>query len=250
VGQGPALILVFGALCSRALGPGGPLSALLAEHFTVYNYDRRGRGESLESKPYEVERELEDLEALLAEAGGAAHVYGHSSGAVLALETAARSLALKKLALYEAPLIVDTTKPSTAAQWEQVDAYIAQGRRADALKVFLQMVGMPTFAIAVMRWLPVWAKLTALAHTLPYDGALVRELQRGEPLPSQAWAKVTVPVLGLVGQKSPAWMQNGMRSLANVLRVADLHTLPGQTHDVSAKALAPVLRAFFEPAAR
>ena len=249
VGQGPPLILVFGALCSRALGPGGALSALLAEHFTVYNYDRRGRGESVESKPYAVARELEDLEALLAEAGGSAYVYGHSSGALLALCTAQQSLAITKLALYEAPLIVDDTKPSTAALWDQIDAFIAEGRRADAVKVFLKMVGMPAFAIAVMRWLPVWAKVTAVAHTLPYDGALTRDLQQGTPIPSGAWAKVNAPVLGLSGRKSPTWMRNGMRALVKALRAAELHSLPGQTHDVSAKALAPVLRAFFERAA-
>jgi pimeloyl-ACP methyl ester carboxylesterase len=247
VGSGPPVVLVLGALCSRALGPGVKLAALLADWFTVFTYDRRGRGDSGDTAPYEVAREIEDLAALIAEAGGPACVFGHSSGAVLALRAAAQGLPIAKLALYEAPLIVDGSRPSTESDWTAIDAFVRAGRPADAVKGFLKMVGVPAFAVAIMRWLPVWAKVTAVAHTLPYDGALVRAFQRGEPLPGSGWAHVAIPTLALDGGKSPAWMRTGMKALAASLAAAGApyRTLEGQTHDVSAKVLAPVLREFF-----
>jgi pimeloyl-ACP methyl ester carboxylesterase len=249
MGQGPPVVLVVGALCSRTFGPGVKLAPLLAVHFTVFTYDRRGRGDSGETPPYAADREVDDLEALIKEAGGSACVFGHSSGAVLALNAAARGLAIEKLALYEAPLIVDRSRPSTEADWARIDRFIAGGRRSDALKVFLKLVGVPAFVIAVMRWLPVWRKIAAIAHTLPHDGALVGPFQRGEPLPEGAWAHVAVPALALDGGRSPAWMQAGMRALAGVLRRAQYRTLEGQTHDVDAKVLAPVLTDFFRSTA-
>ena len=239
------MILIVGALCSRALGPSVKLGPLLASHYTVFSYDRRGRGESGDRAPYRVEREIEDLEALIAEAGGSAFVFGHSSGALLGLQAAAHGLPIRKLALYEAPLMVDRSRPPMQGDWLQIEAYIAQGRRSDALKVFLKSVGLPALVIALMRWLPVWSKIMAVAHTLPYDGAISQEFQRGEPLPAGAWRNVTVPVLAVAGGKSPAWMQNGMRALSSALSNAQHRTLAGQTHDVSAKALDPLLKAFF-----
>jgi len=244
-GSGPALILVVGALCSRTLGPSLKLAPLLAERFTVFSYDRRGRGQSGDHAPYRIEGEIEDLEALIAEAGGSAFVFGHSSGALLGLRAAAHGLPIRKLALYEAPLLVDGSRASLANDWRQIEDAIAHGRRGEALQVFLKSVGLPRFVIAIMRWLPVWSKITAVAHTLPYDGAISQEFQTGEPLSSDAWSNVTVPVLALAGGKSPAWMQNGMAALAAALVNARQRTLEGQTHDVSAKSLQPVLQEFF-----
>jgi pimeloyl-ACP methyl ester carboxylesterase len=245
VGSGPPVIVIVGALCSRALGPGVKLAPMLATRFTVFTYDRRGRGDSGDGAPYAIEREVEDLEALLVEAGGAACVCGHSSGAVLALRAAEHGLPILKLALYEAPFIVDDARPSTENDWAQIEAFVKSGRPGDAVKAFMKSVGVPAFAIALMRWLPVWKTITAVAHTLPYDGALVQEFQRGAPLPPTAWARVTIPALAIDGGKSPTWMRNGTRALATVLPNAQYRTLEGQTHDVSAKALAPVLDAFF-----
>jgi pimeloyl-ACP methyl ester carboxylesterase len=245
VGHGPPLILVVGALCSRTLGPGVKLAPALADRFTVFTYDRRGRGDSGDGGEYAVEREIEDLEALIREAGGSAFVFGHSSGAVLALEAAAHGLPIERLALYEAPLIVDRSRPTTESDWAQVDGAIAQGRRGNAVKAFLRCVGVPALAMAVMRCLPVWAKLTAVAHTLPYDGAMVRELQRGEPLSRSRWSSVRVPALAIHGRKSPVWMEGATRALAGALAKGELRSLEGQNHDVSARALAPVLSAFF-----
>jgi pimeloyl-ACP methyl ester carboxylesterase len=221
------------------------LAPLLAQRFTAFTYDRRGRGDSGETAPYDITREVEDLEALIQEAGGSAYVFGHSSGAVLALRAAVHGLPIKKLALYEAPFIVDRSRPSTENDWAQIEAFVAEGRRGDALKVFLRSVGVPAFAIALMRWLPVWGKVMAVAHTLPHDGAIVREFQRGEPLPGASWANVTIPALAIDGGKSPAWMQSGTRALAATLSNAQYRTLRGQTHDVAAKVLAPVLKDFF-----
>lgn len=245
VGQGPVLILIMGAMCSRTLGPGVKLAPDLARRFTVFTYDRRGRGGSSDNGPYAVEREIEDLDALIKKAGGSAFVFGHSSGAVLAVNAAARGLPIRKLALYEAPLIVDSSRPSTEGDWAQMKAFVAAGRRGDAVKVFLRSVGVPGFVGAIMRWTPMWSKLTTVAHTLPYDGAIMGELQRGEPLPAGIWGNVTAPAIAIAGGKSPAWLHNGSRALAAALPHAQYRVLEGQAHDVKAKALAPMLTEFF-----
>jgi pimeloyl-ACP methyl ester carboxylesterase len=245
-GRGPALVLVDGALCYRASGPSGPLAEQLAEHFTVYRYDRRGRGDSGDRGPYTVEREVDDLDALITEAGGSAFVYGISSGAALALEAAHRALPIRRLALYEAPFIVDDTRPPIPEDFqEQLDRAIAARRPGDAVKLFMRLVGVPGFFIAVMRFLPMWSKLTAVAHTLRYDITLVRDHERGKPYPPARWACATVPTLVMDGGKSPAWMRNAMRSLAEVLPRATYRTLEGQTHLIKPKAHVPPLVEFF-----
>jgi pimeloyl-ACP methyl ester carboxylesterase len=245
-GSGPALILVDGALCYRAFGPMPQLAALLAEHFTVYTFDRRGRGESGDTAPYAIEREVEDIAALVAEAGGSAHVYGISSGAALALEAANRIRGIRKLALYEAPFIVDSSRAPVVSTWQEIDKAVAADRRADALKHFMKMVGMPGFVIWLMRLMPAWSKLKAVAHTLRYDGALMRDHMRGRPLPAAQWGEVAGPTLSVAGGKSPQWMRNAMQAVAGVLRSARYRTLEGQNHMVKPKALAPVLVEFFQ----
>jgi pimeloyl-ACP methyl ester carboxylesterase len=246
-GDGPPIILVDGALCYRASGPMKPLAALLSSHFTVFTYDRRGRGESGDTGPYAVEREVEDIEALVGEAGGWAYAYGVSSGAALVLEAANRCRGLRKLAVYEAPFIVDDSHPPiTTAFLREIDELVAADRRSDAVKLFMKLVGLPGFVIALMRWLPAWSKLEAVAHTLPYDLAIVKDNQRGAPLAATRWSGVLAPTLVAVGGKSPQWMTNGMHALARVLPRAQLNTLPGQTHMVKAKAQVPMLVEFFK----
>lgn len=147
--------------------------------------------------------------------------------------------------MYEPPLIVDRSRPSMQGDWQQIQDYIAQGHRSEALKVFLKSVGLPRLLIAIMSSLPVWSKIKAVAHTLPYDGAITAEFQTGEPLPVGAWANLTQPALAIAGGKSPAWMQNGSRALAAALPNAQHRTPEGQNHDVSARALGPLLRQFF-----
>jgi len=125
IGNGPPVILVDGALCYRGMGESGQLAAFLAPYFTVFTYDRRGRGGSGDTSPYAVEREIEDIAALLSEAGGAAFLWGMSSGAVLALEATNRLRGIKKLALYEAPFIVDNSRPTTERDWVRIAGAVA-----------------------------------------------------------------------------------------------------------------------------
>ena len=245
IGNGPALILVDGALCHREMGPGRPLAKLLAPHFTVFAYDRRGRGQSGDTPPYSVTREIEDLEAVLHEAGGAVYVFGVSSGAALALEAARQLRGIRKLALFEAPFIVDDSRRPISAEWARIRESIAAGRPSDAVTIFMKAVGAPAIFVALMRLMPVWSRLKAVAHTLPYDAAIVQDNQQGKPLPAGRWDSVTVPTLVLDGGKSPTWMRHAMRALSQVLPNAEYRTLEGQTHMVKAGAHAPVLTEFF-----
>jgi len=245
-GDGPPLILVDGALCSRNMGPMGSLAALLAPHFTVYRYDRRGRGESGDTPPYAIEREVEYIAALVDAAGAPVFVCGVSSGAALALEAANRGLGIGKLVLYEAPFIVDDARAPLLEDYRvELTRCLAANRRGDAVAHFMKGVGMPAPFVFLMRLMPVFGKLKAVAHTLPYDFAIVADNQRGQPLPADRWMSAALPILVVVGGKSPAWMRNGMAALAAVLPNAKLRTLAGQTHMVSEKALAPLLVDFF-----
>jgi len=245
-GKGPAIIFVDGALCYRASGPSGPVAELLKEHATVFTYDRRGRGESGNSLPYAVEREVEDIAALLAEAGGRASLLGISSGAALALDAASCLPGVQKLVLYEAPFIVDDSHAPIPSDFlVRLEAALASDRRGDAVKMFMKLVGVPAFGVAMMRLLPVWKKLAAVAHTLPYDIRVVEPHQQGKPLPTSRWSRATMPTLVLDGGKSPVYMRNGMRALAGVLSNATYRTLPGQTHMVNARVVVPVVADFF-----
>jgi pimeloyl-ACP methyl ester carboxylesterase len=243
LGSGEPVILVDGALCSRSFGPLPKLAPLLAPYFTVFHYDRRGRNESGDTPPYAVERELEDLEALIAQAGGSASVFGISSGAALALAAAARGANIKKLALYEPPFVaVSSARSVPADSAAQLGRLIAAGRRGDAVKFFLvDMVGMPAIFAYIMRVLPVWAKLKAVAHTLPYDAAVLGDFS----LPKERAASVSVPTLAIGGEKSPVELRSAVSALAQTVPRAKLRMLKGQTHNVSVKVLAPVLVEFF-----
>jgi len=245
-GQGPPLLLVDGAMCYRDSGPMKPLAALMAPHFTVFTYDRRGRGESGDTQPWSLDREVEDIAALVREAGEPVYVYGISSGAVRALEAADRGVPIRKLALYEAPLMVDDSRPPLGEDFlPRMKQLIAQNRRGDAVKMFMKAVGVPAVGIFVMRLMPVWKKLTAIGHTLPYDLGFTGPYQQGRPLPQGVWAGATMPALVMDGGKSPAWMRNAQAAIARVLPRATARTLPGQNHMVGAKAIAPALIEFF-----
>lgn len=247
VGSGPPLILVDGAMCYRDFGPAGGLAKGLAASFTVYYYDRRGRGESGDTEPYAVERETEDLEAMIAAAGGEVVLYGCSSGAALALDAAKRpGSGVTKLALYELPAVTDDTgtpwPPDLLSRTEQL---VAAGRRGDVVKLFMKTVGAPSAVIALMRLSPVWKKLKAVAHTIPYDYRVLGDTCYGKPFPAGRWAAVTQPALVMDGGKSPEYMRNSQRRLAEVLPNAQHRTLPGQTHMVKAAAQVPVLTEYF-----
>ena len=248
-GQGPPLVLVDGALCSRSFGPMPKLAAALAPHFTVYTYDRRGRGESGDTAPYAPDREVEDIEALAALADETVYLHGTSSGAALALDAAGRIPAIGKLAVYEPPFIVDDAQPPMPDGFlSRLDRLLADGRRGDVVKEFMRLVGTPAIFTAVMPITPVWPKLKAVAHTLPYDIAMLQDHQRGTAFAPGEWAAVKVPTLVAAGGKSPAWIGNGTRALSDALPNASHRTLPGQNHMVKAQAIAPVLTEFFTQA--
>lgn len=246
-GTGPAVVVVEGALCQRTMGTAKALTPLLSEHYAVFAYDRRGRGESGPgSSPSAVQREVEDLVAVLGVAGPEAFVIGASSGAVLVLEALRAGASMRKVALYEPPFIVDATHaPNDADLGVRTQQLVDEGRQSDAVKLFMRTVGVPAPARTMMRVLPVWKKLCGVAHTLPHDYALVLEHQQGEPLPVGYLSGVTVPALVIVGGKSPLYMKNAQTALAATLPNGTLKELPGQTHMVRGKATVPVLREFW-----
>ena len=245
-GDGPALILVGGALSDRTAW--APLAKLLAPRFIVFSYDRRGRGDSEDTPPYAVAREIEDIEALIDEAGGTAFVHGHSSGAVLALEAAAKlGTKVQKLSLYEPPFIIDDSRPPPPENYvRQINELIAANRRGDAVAFFMtEVVGMPAEAVAQMKSAPTWPALEALAHTLPYDIAVLGDNMAGKPLPTDRWTAATAPTLVMDGGASPAWIRNSARTLAGILPDAQHRTLEGQTHAAAPEVLAPEIERFF-----
>ena len=247
VGSGPAVVLVDGALCHRGAGPNGSLARALAGRFTVYTYDRRGRGDSGDAAGYAVEREIEDLEAVIREAGGRAAVYGISSGGALALEAAVRLDCITRLAVFELPFVVDATRAPIPREFAaRLGELIAADRRGEAVRYFMTAgVGLRPALVATMRIMPMWSKLKALAHTLPYDAAILgQDTGGGHPLPAERWAGLGVPALVIGGGKSPQWMRNSGQALAELLG-APYRTLAGQTHMVKADALAPVLEDCF-----
>ncbi|HEX3271701.1 MAG TPA: alpha/beta hydrolase [Ktedonobacterales bacterium] len=250
-GQGPALMLVSGASATRA--DEASVAAALAPYFTVFAYDRRARGDSGDTRPYAVEREVEDLEALIDEAGGSAFVFGHSSGAALALE-ATRLLPGKitKLALYEPPFVIDETHaPMPDGFPAQLDELVASGRRGEAAERFMTFVGTPAEMVAQMRQSPAWPHMESVAQSLVYDAMIMEDTEQGSPEPLKKWASVAVPTLVMdgtvfMGQAEPhAFMRHSADALASVLPNAQRVTLEGQDHGPSNETLVPALRDFF-----
>jgi pimeloyl-ACP methyl ester carboxylesterase len=247
VGSGPALILVGGAVEQRALETEtAKLAAhpLLSEHFTVYNYDRRGRGSSGDTLPYAVEREVEDIEALVDDAGGAAYLFGISSGAALAMEAAAALAGkVKKLAMYEAPYNSDEeARKNWRAYRKDLDEILEDGRPGDAMIRFMMLVGMPEEHAPGVRHMPEWPMFEAVAPTLAYDAAVLGE---EAAVPVERAAQVRVPALVMSGSESYPFMHTAAVALAEAMPQGEQRTLEGQTHEVSPDALAPILVEFF-----
>jgi pimeloyl-ACP methyl ester carboxylesterase len=243
-GSGPPIIMVVGAFNTRATTV--PLAAALADTFTVLNYDRRGRGDSGDTPPYSVQREIEDIAALIAEAGGSAALFGYSSGATLALKAAADGLPITKLALYDPPFVVDDSRPLLPASFaEQLAKLIAAGRRGDAVELYQQVaVGIPQEVVARMRQAPFRPGLEAIAHTLVYDATVIGDLT----LPPALVASVAIPTLVIDGEHSPPIMHSAAEVLAQGLSDGRRCTLAGQSHDISPDATAPVLDKFLSSA--
>lgn len=238
-GAGPPLILVGGTFNTRHSMSG--LALLLAPHFTVYAYDRRGRGDSGDTPPYAVQREIEDLHALIAAAGGSALVYGHSSGAALALEAAARGLPIAKLAVYEPPYILDEDGDELAGDYAvRVQAAVDAGHPDQAADIFLE--DLPADVLEAIKQSPAWPGMVAVAHTLPYDIAVVGD----DAVPVERLATITVPTLAIDGGASPAWARNALAAVAEAVPRAQRITIDGQDHGVADDAVAPVLIDFFD----
>jgi pimeloyl-ACP methyl ester carboxylesterase len=240
LGHGPALILIGGGPTDRSAN--APLADLLSEHFTVYNYDRRGRGDSGDTAPYAVDREYEDIQALITEAGGSALVYGTSGGGVIALEAAARGLSITRLAVWETPYILPGSRPAVPADYaDQLARLLDQDRRGDMLELFFTgAVGIPAEFVAPMRAMPGWPAMEAIAHTLVYDAAITGDFS----LPADRIATVTVPTVVIDGGTTP-WLTAAAEAVATTLPGARRHTLNGQPHNVDPTAIAPALTAFF-----
>ncbi len=227
LGSGPPLILVDGAFCSRAFGPMPKLAPLLALNFTAFMYDRRGRGQSGDTPPYAVEREIDDLAALVREAGGSVFVYGISSGA----------------GPVRGPVHGRHAGPRASGEPPRAaGAAHRRERRGAAVRFYMKdIIGMPGWLVTVFRLLPMWSKLKAIAPTLAYDSAIMGDFA----LPAKRAASLKIPTLVISGDKSFPVLREAAQELAKVIPGAELRTLPGQTHNVAAAVLAPVLKEFF-----
>ena len=240
-GKGPAVVLVCGGSTDRSSNAG--VAALLAKDFTVFNYDRRGRGDSADTQPYAIQREVEDIGAMVTAAGGSASVYGTSSGAALALEAAASGVPIAKLALWEPPFIIEGTRPRPPAnQAQHYRELVAAGRRGDALEFFMvKVVGLPPEFATQMRNSPYWAVGEGLAHTLAYDAEIMGDYS----VPTTRAAVVKARTLVLDGGASPDWLHQSADALAKAIPGAKRRTLAGQEHNVAPDVIAPALAEFF-----
>jgi pimeloyl-ACP methyl ester carboxylesterase len=240
MGDGPPVILVCGQSTDRSSNT--PLAALLAPDFTVLNYDRRGRGDSGDTRPYAVQREVDDIDALIGEAGGSASVFGVSSGAALALEAAASGLAVDRLALWEPPFDAPEGRRPPRDLAERYEAMISEGRRGDVIEYFMaNVVGLPPEFVAHAKTQPSWQRQEAMAHTFVYDTIVMGD----HSLPIDRAAAVAPPTLALAGGESFPFMRETAQKLAAVMPDARARILEGQTHAADPAALAPVLGEFF-----
>lgn len=240
LGEGPPVVLISGASCDRGIH--AELAELLAQDFMVMNYDRRGRGDSGDTAPYAVEREIEDLDAVVTSAGGTAMMFGNSSGAVLALHAAAAGLPVTKLALWEPPFMSDENAPRRQdAYLTELTALLDEGRRGDAMALFMRTIGLPDQMIAGMRQAPTWSGLEAIAPTLVYDAIVMGD----SLLPASLVASVDVPTLVLDGSETGKWASQSANALEGALTNPSRHTFQGQNHAIAWDVLAPVLKRFF-----
>lgn len=238
-GAGPALILIDPAGGYRGFGPLRSLATLLAANFTVYTYDRRGRGDSTDTLPYAVEREVDDLAALIDEAGGSACVYAVSSGALLALHAAASGLPIAKLALFEPPIGTDEDAPADSDFTTELAELVAAGRRGDAVEHFHTSIGVPAEMIAGMQQTSSWSAFEAIAHTLVYDCIISDEMSL------EIVTSVTAPTLVIDSEDSTGDLTGWAAAVVGALPNSTHRSLAGQWHGVPDEDLAPVLNEFF-----
>lgn len=244
-GAGPAVIVVDGAMSTRSDGTKPQLARMLAVHFTVVTYDRRGRGDSSDTMPYAVDREIEDIDAVIDQAGGSAFLYGHSSGGCLALDATVKlGDKVKKLAVYEVPYNDDPEAQEHYREYiKNLTETLASGRRGEAVALFMAYTGTPAEQIETMRHASFWVGMEAIAPTLAYDHTAI--MGKDGSIPVQRAARVQVPTLVMTGDSGPPFMQETARTLSKVIPDAKLSVLEGQTHVVQPETLAPLLVEFF-----
>ena len=239
-GDGPPVILLEAAAHYRDFSSFGGLAPLLAREVTVYTYDRRGRGESTDMAPYAPDREVEDLEALIAEAGGPASLYGYSSGSLLAMRAAAQGLPISRLALLEPPLQEDGDEPPASDLTAELAELVGAGRNGDAVEHFHQSIGVPAEFVGSMRSTPEWAKMESIAHTLVYDCTI------SDTTTSTMLRSVEVPTLVLDSEGSSDNLTGWAATVAGQLPRGSHRSLAGEWHSVPDEVLAPVLLEFFQ----
>lgn len=239
-GSGPPVIMMGGALNDKVFL--SPLAAMLGERFTVYNYDRRGRGDSGDTPPYSRQREVEDLGQVLAEVGEPAALFANCSGGVIGIEGIAAGLPITRLAMYEPPFILEGQRPELPHDFVQrLSQFVAEGRRGDAVRYFMaEVVRMPDAMIEKISNGPMWPWLESLAQSLPYDTSLMGDTS----LPTELLAKVTIPTLVIDGGASPQWQRNSVQAVVDLLERGRRYTLPGQNHNLAMDLVAPVLIEF------
>lgn len=244
VGSGPPVILVDGAFCHRRLGPAVKLVPLLSSRFTVFSYDRRGRGESGDTAPYSVEREIDDLGVLIGEAGGSACVLGMSSGAALGVRAAAAGLGVSRLAMYEPPFTAGAGHGVPPADAEEVlQALVGRGQPGRAARYFLtRVMGMPAPVVRLMSLVPgLWSKTKASAASLPHEIAVMGDWT----VPADDLNSIKVPAMVISGEKSPQKLRAAAQAVVDADPAIRHEVLPGQSHNVSMAVLAPVVIDFF-----
>lgn len=244
-GQGPPVILVDGALSFRLFGPMPELAKLLSTNFTVIDYDRRGRGESGDTKPFAVDREIEDIEALIDSIGGVACLYGVSSGACLSLEATIKlGNKVKKLALYEPPY---KSGENALQEWREynrkLQEFLVENHRNNAVALFMTLVGIPVDQIEGMRKTPMWQMLESVAPTLLYDAAAMGVNRK---VPLERVLQITTPTLVMHGGAGLPFIKQTALTLSKAIPNAEFRTIEGQTHAVSSEAIAPILAEFFK----
>ena len=246
VGDGPPVIIVDGAIDHRAVTENGAVAKLLADEFRVYTYDRRGRGESTDAAPYAVAREIEDMAALIDDAGAPALLFGQSSGSVLSLDAAAAGLSISRLALWEPPFVVGDERPPLPSDYVQrLDASISAQRPGDAAELFMTAAaGVPGDDVAGMRGSQFWPAVEAVAHTMAYDGRIMGTTMSGAPLPTDRWAAITVPVLVFHGDRTEPWLAAATAALADLLPTATALSVPGEQHGATPDVFAAAVRQF------
>jgi pimeloyl-ACP methyl ester carboxylesterase len=243
-GSGPPLIIVDGVFCYRENGPATELASLLAQHYTVFTYDRRGRGESTDTAPYTVEREIDDLRAVVTEARATPFVLGISSGAALTLQAVASGVGAKRIALYEPPYEAAGSPRRLEDARIRLQSFISDGDRAGAVRFFMTGVfGAPRAFVFAMPFLmpTAWKRNKLVVHTAPHDLMILAD----RSVLNERSSSIPVPTLVIGGEKSPKGLRDAVTVVGDALPNGTIRFLSGQDHNISGPVLVPVLFEYF-----